>query len=547
LTEITLRSDPGFDIAATGRSLARGGGDDRFDRVLDDVARSEPDARAEPRDQRADTQASREASPAKTGTAANDAASKEEPVPATMRRSREANAEPSAQETAETTDGASDDADLVMQDTAGVVTSVEDGNGEKAARVPLLDLLTSLTDADGAPLFADQDEASAFIDALLSGETPVKFAEVSAALSARLAAKEGAAKGVDAEAKLLAAIELFEGGRSSAVGAMDESTIAKAGKKGEAIKELLALLQKEGGDKSSSQGFGEEAGRLASAAARDGAKPAGLAARTEHPVAGGERPAGAEPSAQALERVASLFGTGRLEAAANADAGGDDKLAKFLLAAQAGEGGAKHGAGTRPIEVTPASAVGQTGAAAGLQSLTMVQTDLSQPMTLDQATLAGAAGTATAPMGAQAMTTVQTAAVASTVAVDIARFARQGETRFEIRLDPPELGRVDVRLRVADDGTVRAHLFVERSETLDLFMRDARALERALEQQGLKTGNGGLEFSLSSDGGQQASSEDAPSGGATASGEVEESDTTDRAIAQYQFRSAQDGRVDFRV
>jgi len=94
---------------------------------------------------------------------------------------------------------------------------------------------------------------------------------------------------------------------------------------------------------------------------------------------------------------------------------------------------------------------------------------------------------------------------------------------------------------------VRAHLFVERSETLDLFMRDARALERALEQQGLKTGNGGLEFSLSSDGGQQASSEDAPSGGATASGEVEESDTTDRAIAQYQFRSAQDGRVDFRV
>jgi chemotaxis protein MotD len=82
------------------------------------------------------------------------------------------------------------------------------------------------------------------------------------------------------------------------------------------------------------------------------------------------------------------------------------------------------------------------------------------------------------------------------LAAEIASRAFEGKRRFEIRLDPPELGRVDVRLDVSRDGHVTSRLIVERSETLDLLRRDAPNLERALESAGLRTNDSGLQFSL---------------------------------------------------
>jgi flagellar hook-length control protein FliK len=82
------------------------------------------------------------------------------------------------------------------------------------------------------------------------------------------------------------------------------------------------------------------------------------------------------------------------------------------------------------------------------------------------------------------------------LAVEIAAAAHAGKQRFEIRLDPPELGRIDVRLDVDRDGNVTSRMTVERAETLDLLRRDAGQLERALQQAGLKTSDHSLEFSL---------------------------------------------------
>jgi flagellar hook-length control protein FliK len=82
------------------------------------------------------------------------------------------------------------------------------------------------------------------------------------------------------------------------------------------------------------------------------------------------------------------------------------------------------------------------------------------------------------------------------VAVEIAAHARDGKNHFEIRLDPPELGRIDVRLHIDHDGQVTSHLRVDRAETLDLLRRDAPSLERALQDAGLKTSDSGLQFSL---------------------------------------------------
>ncbi|TYC55855.1 hypothetical protein FMN50_12580 [Rhodobacterales bacterium] len=97
----------------------------------------------------------------------------------------------------------------------------------------------------------------------------------------------------------------------------------------------------------------------------------------------------------------------------------------------------------------------------------------------------------------------QSGHVATQVAAEMARNLKDGHTRFQMRFDPPELGRVEVKMKVASDGSVHAHLVVDRPETLDLFLRDQRGLERALEQAGLNTDSSNLQFSLRQDGGQQ--------------------------------------------
>ena len=82
------------------------------------------------------------------------------------------------------------------------------------------------------------------------------------------------------------------------------------------------------------------------------------------------------------------------------------------------------------------------------------------------------------------------------IAVEIAARAQAGRHRFEIRLDPPELGRIEVRLDIDRSGQVTSRLIVERAETLDVLRRDAHELERAFQQAGLKTGDNGLQFAL---------------------------------------------------
>lgn len=91
------------------------------------------------------------------------------------------------------------------------------------------------------------------------------------------------------------------------------------------------------------------------------------------------------------------------------------------------------------------------------------------------------------------------------VPLEIGLKAMAGNKRFDIRLDPAELGRVDVSLNIDDDGNVSAKLVVDRVETLHMLQRDARTLERAFEQAGLKPSDGGVELSLRDQTGQQGS------------------------------------------
>jgi flagellar hook-length control protein FliK len=110
--------------------------------------------------------------------------------------------------------------------------------------------------------------------------------------------------------------------------------------------------------------------------------------------------------------------------------------------------------------------------------------------------------TTSAAAAAAPTTTAAPAAIPITgLAVEIASRAHAGKNRFEIRLDPPELGRIDVRLDVDREGKVTSRLVVDRPETLDILRRDAPELERSLQQAGLKTADNALQFSLRDHGG----------------------------------------------
>ena len=82
------------------------------------------------------------------------------------------------------------------------------------------------------------------------------------------------------------------------------------------------------------------------------------------------------------------------------------------------------------------------------------------------------------------------------LAVAIVARARAGSNKFDIRLDPPELGRIDVRLDVDRNGQVTSHVTVDRADTLQLLQTQQPQLQRALEQAGLTTTNNGLQFTL---------------------------------------------------
>lgn len=120
-------------------------------------------------------------------------------------------------------------------------------------------------------------------------------------------------------------------------------------------------------------------------------------------------------------------------------------------------------------------------------------TDTAQTATLS--TTQTQAPQSAATMSPATQQTAITVPVAG-LALEIAAQSRAGKSRFEIRLDPPELGRIDVRLDMDKDGNVTSRMIVERSETLDLLRRDAQQLERMLNQAGLKTADNALEFQL---------------------------------------------------
>ncbi len=166
------------------------------------------------------------------------------------------------------------------------------------------------------------------------------------------------------------------------------------------------------------------------------------------------------------------------------------------------------------------------------------------PAHLNTATQTGTPAAAAAPTAQQA---VATPIPLNAVAVEIAARATTGGKRFDIRLDPPELGKIDVRLDIDKHGQVTSRLIVEKAETLDLLRRDAPQLERALQDAGLKTSGDGLQFSLQQ---HMAQQDDSTGGRLTDSAQlsiIDETIAPDIVQRGYAQMAAARGGVDIRV
>ncbi len=101
-----------------------------------------------------------------------------------------------------------------------------------------------------------------------------------------------------------------------------------------------------------------------------------------------------------------------------------------------------------------------------------------------------------------------------TIAATISKGAATGETKnITLQLEPPELGRVEIRMSFNKDKTMKAVVVAEKAETHLMLQRDSHLLERALFDSGLDASGSELSFELADSGYQFNGDGDSSHGG----------------------------------
>ncbi len=172
-------------------------------------------------------------------------------------------------------------------------------------------------------------------------------------------------------------------------------------------------------------------------------------------------------------------------------------------------------------------------------SLTSGLTMIHQPGSL------GTTGAAASTGSTAATSYTAAGSPADQVSVVIQRGITAGAQSMTIALDPLELGKVEVKLDFAKDGSVQASVTAERPETLTLLKNDHSTLTQALQNAGLTTTSNSLSFNLR-DGGssqQQQSSAGASNYRRNGSDAVDATTPITSATVQYAVSSG-NGRID---
>lgn len=244
-----------------------------------------------------------------------------------------------------------------------------------------------------------------------------------------------------------------------------------------------------------------------------------------------------------------------------AEAGDADRVSDVpevlpALSRQELDSGKRELGGLKPVKpfemAMDAQGVARPEATQTAQAVTApVQAQLMQPMTGH----GGHGVSASAHAPATHVPESQYGAVSQQVQVGIKQIAQGGIERITIRLTPEDMGRVDVRMDVGADGRAHIVFTADKADALDQMQRDARMLERALQDAGVKADAGSMEFNLRQqnqhaaamqDGGGQQDRSAEPQweegeAAASVNGAVEEETAiadADGAIRQYQVNMA---------
>ena len=85
------------------------------------------------------------------------------------------------------------------------------------------------------------------------------------------------------------------------------------------------------------------------------------------------------------------------------------------------------------------------------------------------------------------------------VKVNITKSAVKGVDKIDISLKPEDLGHIEVKMQIAKDGKLQAHIISSRPETMEVLQKEIQNLEKAFNEAGFQTDEGSLSFSFRED------------------------------------------------
>lgn len=181
------------------------------------------------------------------------------------------------------------------------------------------------------------------------------------------------------------------------------------------------------------------------------------------------------------------------------------------------------------------------GTDVGLASLTTTTV-----MSADSVATASLSATGTTNSPPQAGTGTSASHGGSPTQQVAAQIQLMGQSRdvqtLTVQLNPPELGKVQVKMSYGRDKSVKADVMVEKSETLSLIQRDADTLRQALNNAGLSADAGSLNFSLADPGAFANQMYDQGSSGGHHSGSGQDQATED--VAWVEIKPSEEWSVD---
>ncbi len=139
--------------------------------------------------------------------------------------------------------------------------------------------------------------------------------------------------------------------------------------------------------------------------------------------------------------------------------------------------------------------------------------------------------------------------VVEQVFVKITKAINAGNDRITIQLRPANMGRVEVKMELTQDNRLMAVVTADNKDTLEALQRDSKELQKALQDAGLHTSNGDLNFNLRGQTGQGTDGDGQSAGKLFGDGVADASEAAMDAAAwtPHQDGIYVNGRIDVRA